>query len=284
MHVADNKSMPNFKANKSLGQNFLVDEKARVRIAEGAAIKPNDIVIEIGPGTGLLTHELLKFPLKKLIAFEVDPRAIALLSEEILDDRFEIRPEDILEADLEKLYKEFGTLKIIGNIPYYITSPILFKLIDDREYISDATLLIQLEVAERLTAKPRTKEYGIPTVAANFFGEVKFLFKVRAGAFNPVPNVDSALIKVDFTNSYFARSAISQPPDFKPKLFQTFIRTMFSMRRKMLRNNLKNFLNTEELAKVIEEPEIIPYLTKRAEELDIEHFYSFFSLIGKLRQ
>src|SRR5437016_693496 len=156
--------MLSIRAKKSLGQNFLVDEKARRRIAEAAQINEGNVVVEIGPGTGLLTHELLKFPLKKLLAFEVDPRAVALLTEEIQDERFEIRSEDFLKADIPKLYKEYGKLKIVGNIPYYITSPIIFKLIDEREYISDALLLVQFEVAERLTAKPRTKEYGIPTV------------------------------------------------------------------------------------------------------------------------
>jgi 16S rRNA (adenine1518-N6/adenine1519-N6)-dimethyltransferase len=268
----------NLKAKKSLGQNFLVDEKARIRIAEAAQIKEDDIVIEIGPGTGLLTHELLKFPLKKLIAFEVDERAVALLKEEINDDKFEVRNEDFLEVDLAKLHEEYGKkLKIIGNIPYYITSPILFKLIDDREYISDASLLIQLEVAERLTASPRTKEYGIPTVLANFFGEVKFLFKVKAGSFRPVPNVDSALIKIDFEKDYFSRTGNIAPDGFEPKTFQRFVRTMFGMRRKMLRNNLKSYLSNEEWEKSVTGAEIIPYLSKRAEELDVAEFLSFFT-------
>jgi 16S rRNA (adenine1518-N6/adenine1519-N6)-dimethyltransferase len=275
--------MPKFHAKKSLGQNFLVDEKARNRIAEAAAIQEGDVVIEIGPGTGLLTHELLKFPLRKLIAFEVDERAVALLSDEIHDDRIEIRSQDFLEANLKSLYEEFGKLKIVGNIPYYITSPILFKLIDDREYISDARLLIQLEVAERLTAKPRTKKYGIPTVLANFFGEVSFLFKVKAGSFKPVPSVDSALVKIDFEKNYFARNNLSIPEGFESKIFQTFVRTMFGMRRKMLRNNLKNYLKSEEIAALSETTDIMPFLTQRAEELDIEHFLAFFSAVGSLR-
>jgi 16S rRNA (adenine1518-N6/adenine1519-N6)-dimethyltransferase len=275
--------MPKFHAKKSLGQNFLVDEKVRNRIAEAAAIQEGGVVIEIGPGTGLLTHELLKFPLRKLIAFEVDERAVALLNEEIRDDRIEIRTQDFLEANLKTLYDEHGKLKIIGNIPYYITSPILFKLIDDREYISDAHLLIQLEVAERLTAKPRTKEYGIPTVLANFFGEVKFLFKVKAGSFKPVPSVDSALVKIDFEKNYFARNSIIMPGGFESKVFQSFVRTMFGMRRKMLRNNLKNYLKSEELMIMSDAAAIKPFLTQRAEELDIEHFLAFFTAVGSLR-
>jgi 16S rRNA (adenine1518-N6/adenine1519-N6)-dimethyltransferase len=274
----------NLKANKSLGQNFLVDEKARTRIAEAAGVKEGDVVIEIGPGTGLLTKELLKLPLKKLIAYEVDDRAVELLRGEIMDERFEVRSEDFLEADISVFKNEFGTkLKVIGNIPYYITSPILFKLIDDREYITDGTLLIQLEVAERLTAEPRTKAYGIPTVLANFFGEVKMLFKVRAGCFRPVPNVDSALIKIDFQKDYFTRAAIQPPHEFEPKIFQTFVRTMFGMRRKMLRNNLKNFLTPEQLLIAADNPTANPYLTMRAEELDIKEFLKFYNSTEALR-
>lgn len=274
----------NLKANKSLGQNFLVDEKARTRIAEAAGIKEGDVVIEIGPGTGLLTKELLKLPLKKLIAYEVDDRAVELLREEITDERFEVRSEDFLKADISVLQNEFGTkLKVVGNIPYYITSPILFKIIDDRDYITDATLLIQLEVAERLTAEPRTKAYGIPTVLANFFGEVKFLFKVKAGCFRPVPNVDSALIKIDFEKNYFTRSQSQTPEGFEPKIFQTFVRTMFGMRRKMLRNNLKNFLTAEQLLLAADNPATTPYLTMRAEELDVKEFLKFYTNVEALR-
>lgn len=275
----------NLTAKKSLGQNFLVDEKARLRIAEAAAIAEGDIVIEIGPGTGLLTKELLKYPLKKLIAFEVDERAVALLKEEFHGEKFEVRSEDILKSDIAALRNEFGTkLKVIGNIPYYITSPILFKLIDDRVYITDATLLIQLEVAERLTASPSTKAYGIPTVLANFFGEVKMLFKVKAGCFRPVPSVDSALIKIDFQKDFFTREGISAPEGFEPKIFQSFVRLMFGMRRKMLRNNLKSFLSPEMFTKAVEHPKIIPYLTRRAEELDVAHFFSFYYDVVSLRK
>ncbi|MDP4219085.1 MAG: 16S rRNA (adenine(1518)-N(6)/adenine(1519)-N(6))-dimethyltransferase RsmA [Bacteroidota bacterium] len=271
-----------FKANKSLGQNFLVDEKARNRIAEAAGIAEGDVVIEIGPGTGLLTKELLKRPLRKLIAYEVDAGAIDLLRTEIQDERFDLRGEDFLKADLLALSSEFGSrLKVIGNIPYYITSPIIFKLIDDRQVIRDATLLIQLEVAERLVANPRTKEYGIPTVLANFFGEVKFCFKVKAGCFRPVPNVDSALIKIDFLRDYLSRSGTREPDGFEAKTFQRFVRTMFAMRRKMLRNNLKSYLSTGDFGKAVEDVAIERYLSQRAEELDVEEFLRFFMAVEK---
>ncbi len=149
--------------------------------------------------------------MKKLIAFELDDRAVPLLKEEFAEqaERFEIIEADILKIDLDSVSeKEDTKLRVVGNIPYYITSPILFKLMDERDVVRDATLLVQLEVAERLTADPRTKEYGIPTVLANFFGEVKFLFKVPAGAFKPKPNVDSAVIHLDLADRVALRRKV----------------------------------------------------------------------------
>ncbi|MEI8134858.1 MAG: 16S rRNA (adenine(1518)-N(6)/adenine(1519)-N(6))-dimethyltransferase RsmA [bacterium] len=276
--------MPTLHAKKSLGQNFLVDEKARGRIASAAGIVSGETVVEIGPGTGLLTTELLTFPLAKLIAFEIDNRAISLLQSEINDARFEVRNQDILGADLHGLAMEIGSkVKLVGNIPYYITSPILFKLMDDRDAISSALLLVQFEVAERLSAVPRTKAYGIPTVLANFFGEVKFLFKVKAGSFNPVPNVDSALVRIDFGQDYFTRSQTSAPQHFDSKTFQRFVRTMFAMRRKMLRNNLKAFLSAEEYVASCQSEAVMNYLQRRAEELDVREFVHFFSEVELTR-
>jgi 16S rRNA (adenine1518-N6/adenine1519-N6)-dimethyltransferase len=262
------------KAKKSLGQNFLVDPNALSRIAEAANVREGETVIEIGPGTGLLTKELLGKPLEKLIAYEVDDRAIELLHREIRDPRFELRHQDFLEADL----REFGTtgsLRIVGNIPYYITSPILFKLIDDRRFLRDALLLMQLEVAERLTAQPRSKEYGIPTVLTNFFAKAEFLFTIKAASFRPAPKVDSALVRIDFTQGYFARSQTSKPDRFDEEAFRKLVRTAFAMRRKMLRNNLKTLVDEATLSK----PEVQPYLPRRAEELSVVEFIHLYTII-----
>jgi 16S rRNA (adenine1518-N6/adenine1519-N6)-dimethyltransferase len=164
-------------------------------------------------------------------------------------------------------------LRVVGNIPYYITSPIIFKLIDDRKLISTATLLVQLEVAERLTASPRTKEYGIPSVLANYFGEVKFLFKIPASAFRPVPKVDSALIAIDFTRGYFDRTQLPKPESFDDEAFRKLVRTSFGMRRKTLRNNLKSYGPDTN-------PDLAPYLPRRAEELSVEEFIDLYRIIG----
>jgi len=266
------------KAKKSLGQHFLVDTAALKRIAEAANIRDGDEVIEIGPGTGLLTRELLRTELKRLIAYEVDDRAIEVLQQEIHDPRFELRHEDFLQADVQAVRRsDVPTMRVVGNIPYYITSPIIFKLIDDRKFISDAVLLVQLEVAERLTAEPRTKAYGIPSVLTNFFGEVEFLFKIKAESFRPAPKVDSALIRIDFAKGYFERNQLSKPEGFDDEAFRKLVRTSFGMRRKTLRNNLKAVVDEA----LLKEAEIAPFLPRRAEELTVEEFIRLYRLISK---
>ena len=266
--------MIHLPARKSLGQHFLVDPKKHERIVESLMPMPGDVVIEIGPGTGLLTRHLLASPLEKLIAYELDARAIPELGEMFRSEgeRFQIIEQDFLEANLPDLSKIEGKkIRVVGNIPYYITSPILFKLIDEREAVRDALLLIQLEVAERLTAKPRTKAYGIPTVLTNFFGEVTMLFRVPRGAFRPVPNVDSALVRIDFARDYFSRTGNPKPVDFDDNAFRKLVRALFAMRRKTVRNNLKAFVSEETLARM-ESGNGARFLTARAEEFSIEDF------------
>ncbi len=275
--------MVKLRAKKSLGQHFLVDPKAHKRIVEALAPRSTDVVIEIGPGTGLLTRELLSSPLKKLIAFELDARAIPELRAMFRAEgnRFTLEEQDFLETDLPAIARREGqSIRVAGNIPYYITSPILFKLIDERAAVRNAMLLVQKEVAERLTAKPRTKAYGIPTVLANFFGEVTFLFKVPSGAFRPVPSVDSALVRIDFERDYFTRSGTPKPADFDEAAFRKLVRGLFAMRRKTIRNNLKAMVSAEVIERL--EASAIPYLTMRAEELSIDDVLELHTdILGK---
>lgn len=261
------------RAKKSLGQHFLVDRAVLERIVAAATIREGDTVVEIGPGTGLLTRELLRTPLGRLVGYEVDDRAVELLRGEIRDERFEIRHEDFLEAEIGSFYTNH--IRVIGNIPYYITSPIIFKLIDNRELIRDALLLAQLEVAERLTAPPRTKAYGIPTVLANFFGEVELLFTVKAGSFRPVPKVDSALVRINFERDYWTRKGQAPLEDFNDDDFRKLVRTSFGMRRKTLRNNLKAILDADALDRL----DAAGVLSRRAEELSVEEFVSMYKTI-----
>ncbi|HEY3874474.1 MAG TPA: 16S rRNA (adenine(1518)-N(6)/adenine(1519)-N(6))-dimethyltransferase RsmA [Candidatus Kapabacteria bacterium] len=272
-------------AKKSLGQHFLIDPSYHERIVKAAAIEPGDCTIEIGPGTGLLTKHLLGTPLEKLIAFELDARAIPELQEMFQDQqsRFEVRQEDFLKTNLETISTECGKkLRVVGNIPYYITSPILFKLIDERRAVLDAVMLVQQEVAERLVAKPGTKAYGIPTVLANFFGEVKLLFRVPRGAFRPVPKVDSAVVRIDFSRDFFTRSQSPIPPGFDEVQFRNYVRSLFAMRRKMVRNNLKPFISASEI-QGLDQTERSKYLTMRPEQLDISQLLHLFSALPKHR-
>ncbi len=273
--------MLHLPAKKSLGQHFLVDPKIHERIVESLAPEQGNFVIEIGPGTGLLTRHLLASLLETLIAYELDARAVPELREMFgaEGERFQIKEQDFLEADLQAWSQKAGKkIRVVGNIPYYITSPILFKLIDERQALRDAVLLVQLEVAERLTAKPRTKAYGIPTVLANFFGEVTLVFRVPRGAFRPVPNVDSALVKIDFSRDYFARTGTPKPPDFDETDFRKLVRALFAMRRKTVRNNLKAHVAPEILERLEQSPSA-RFLTARAEEFSIEDFLELATAI-----
>ncbi len=266
--------MIQLQARKSLGQHFLADAAILKRITGAVEITTGDNVVEIGAGTGLLTAELLKSPLERLISFEVDDRVVPELRAHFASegDRFKVEHQDILAIDLRTIGTPERLLRVVGNIPYYITSPILFKLIEERSAIKDAVLLVQLEVAERLTASPRTKAYGIPTVIANFFGEVEFLFKVKAGAFKPPPKVDSAVIRINFQRPYFARTGETPPAGFPEHGFQKFIRGIFRMRRKTIRNNLKGLVPEERIAQLP-----VGLLGQRAEELGIGELIDLFT-------
>lgn len=265
--------MPQLQAKKSLGQHFLVDENILRRIAEATGIQEGESVIEIGPGTGLLTKHLLQQPLSKLTAFELDERAIDILEHEFADEKFSVVHKDFLKVELSELRTD-GKLNVIGNIPYYITTPIVFKLIEERSNIRCATLLMQLEVAERLIGSPSTKEYGIPSLITQCFSEVKLLFKVKAGAFRPAPKVDSAVVRFDFENDYFHRSNTTPPENFDDKKFSTLVRTLFAMRRKTIRNNLKQLPNAR-----TDSEALASFLPRRAEELSVKEFLQLYSLV-----
>lgn len=265
--------MQRFDTKKSLGQHFLIDENILKRIAIAGEIVENDTVVEIGPGTGLLTKHLLKHPLARLIAFELDDRAVDVLEKDFSDPRFEVVHTDFLKIALSEI-SAAAPLNVVGNIPYYITSPIVFKLLAEREHIRSATLLMQLEVAERLVAVPRTKAYGIPSVISQCFADVTLLFKVKPGAFRPPPNVDSAVVRMDFRKDFFTRTATPKPANFDDQKFAKMIRTLFAMRRKTIRNNLKSLQDTTPNLVLLE-----PYLGRRVEELDVAEAVNLYTTL-----
>jgi 16S rRNA (adenine1518-N6/adenine1519-N6)-dimethyltransferase len=215
---------------KSLGQNFLNDPNT-VRKIVGSLEAPADAhVVEIGPGTGALTGELLE-RFSNFTALEIDERAVAFLKQEY--PTLDVCQMDVLDVDWAALAAEKGgPLHVIGNLPYYITSPILFGLLDNRQHLSEAVVMMQLEVAQRLVAEPRTKDYGILSVQVQLHARPDLLFRVSRNVFYPKPDVTSAVIRLAFDE------VPPLPSDIDPDFLREVIRTAFNQRRKTLRNSL----------------------------------------------
>jgi 16S rRNA (adenine1518-N6/adenine1519-N6)-dimethyltransferase len=228
------------KPKKSLGQHFLRDQQIIGKIAASLGAGASDRVIEIGPGTGALTRELARlYP--DLHVFEVDQRSVQLLKQEFPD--IAIYTENILHTDFTTLAQgKAQKLFITGNLPYFLTSPILFKVMDPGDLFTEAVFMIQKEVAERLVAGPGTKAYGILSVQAQVLGQVELLFTVPAHVFYPPPKVESAVIRYRPGNIHYPGSVrdlgVSLP------VFKKVVRSAFQQRRKKLSNALKSMFDT----------------------------------------
>ena len=227
-----------FKAKKRLGQNFLIDEKVIETILDASDISKDDVVVEIGPGLGFVTEQLVKLA-KKVYAVELDEDMVNEISK-ISADNLEIVHKDILKTDLS----QFGNnLKVVANIPYYITSPIIAHLlgeIDDlnnknRNCISQVVLMVQYEVAKRLAASENSpsKEYGLLSILAQFWAKVEFIQKVGSRSFFPSPKVDSAIVKL----------SVRKEPSLELSnysFFKKVVKACFTIRRKNIKNSLVN--------------------------------------------
>jgi 16S rRNA (adenine1518-N6/adenine1519-N6)-dimethyltransferase len=247
------------KPKKSLGQNYLKDENICRNIVRSFNIKSDDFIIEIGSGQGAITKYILSHT-ENLIAVEYDINNCNILREKFPE--LEIINEDILTLSLADIVRKKDLaqkLRIIGNIPYNITSPLLFKLIENRHLISDSQLMIQEEVAQRLVAKPNTKDYGILSVFSQVYSKPKLLFKVSRNCFYPKPRVDSRIIKFQFTDEL-----INQIID--ESFFRNFVRGSFGTRRKTLRNSLKNIFIYVNKMKIKFD------FDRRAESLSVKEF------------
>jgi 16S rRNA (adenine1518-N6/adenine1519-N6)-dimethyltransferase len=246
-------------AKKKLGQNFLTDRNITRKIVASSKALREDNILEIGPGFGALTREIVEIcPVFTVV--EKDPKLAAFIRTEY--PGINVIEADFLETDLELLAKD-KPLRVLGNIPYSITSPILFKLLEQRRHILSATLMMQHEVAMRIVAKPSTKDYGILAVQMQAFCDVTYLFKVGRKVFRPQPGVDSAVLSM---------IPKKESPVDDAEGFRRFVRIAFHQRRKTLLNNLKEQYNLE----AVEEST----LKLRAEALSIE---KFFILFGKLK-
>jgi 16S rRNA (adenine1518-N6/adenine1519-N6)-dimethyltransferase len=249
------------RAKKSLGQNFLKDPHYLNKIVDIAQVGPNDQILEIGPGLGHLTR-ILAERAGRVLALEIDHRLIALLRGDFLSQQnVEIVPGDALEFPYDTLP---GTWKVVANLPYYISTPIIQKLLAHRNKFAGLTLMLQKEVAERIAAPPGGKEYGFLSVLVQLYARPKIAFQVPPGAFTPKPGVDSAVV----TLTLHEHIAVPlQDEDF----FLRVVKAAFSQRRKTLRNALKQLLVPQEQMDAVLNKTGID-LGRRAETLTVEEF------------
>lgn len=259
----------NILANKSLGQNFLINDEVIEKIVDAANIFKEDLVIEIGPGLGTLTERLLERA-KKVIAIELDKRMLKILDDRFsLYNNFEIMNEDVLKVDLKEIIKKekeyVKNVKIVANLPYYITTPIIMKLLEDNLEIESITVMVQKEVAKRLTAVPGDKLSGAITYAVNYYCEPEEVIIVPNSSFIPEPEVESEVIKLNLRKKH--------PIELTDEdLFFKIIKASFMQRRKTLVNGISNsgLMSKEEIKKLLEKVGLDEKV--RGEELTLEDF------------
>lgn len=254
--------MTNFQSKRPLkrfGQNFLTNPHYQNKIVSSLNIQKTDCVLEIGPGKGELSQYIIASEPQKYWAVEIDRRWAEALRNKFAG-KVNIIEEDFLKMNLDEIFEQAGEhLKIIGNIPYNITSPILFKLIESYKNIECVVLMTQKEVARRIAAAPGNKDYGILSVLTQVHGDVEFLFTIKSGNFFPIPAVDSAVFHVKFFRQI---SGIANE-----ELFRRIVRQVFNYRRKMLRNSLSGMFDKSIVNSVNS-----TLLEKRPEALSVEDF------------
>ncbi|MBZ4664419.1 MAG: rsmA [Caloramator sp.] len=261
-----------FKFSKSLGQNFLIDQNILNKIVDSAELDENSTAIEIGPGIGVLTQEMAR-RCKKVIAVEIDDTLIPILNETLANfENIKIIHNDALKVDFKKLIEEeeLENIKLVANLPYYVTTPILTKVLMDKLPLKSIIVMIQKEVADRIVAKPGTKEYGSLSILVQYYCDVHKVCKVSRNCFVPPPKVESSVIKMDL-----------RPPKYHvvdEDLFFNVVRHAFNMRRKTLFNALKPIgLKEDELHNVFIEADIDE--ARRGETLSIEEFAKLSNII-----
>lgn len=257
----------NITANKGYGQNFLIDETIIQEIVSKANVSKDDLIIEIGPGLGSLTSALLE-KAGKVICIELDKKMINLLNDRFsLYNNFELINDDILKVNLQKLINNnnFKNVKVVANLPYYITTPIIMKLLEEKLNLKSITVMVQKEVALRLAERPGGKETGSITYSINYYTNPEIILNVPKESFIPSPKVDSAVLKLEILNKPKVNVA-------DEKLFFKIIKASFLQKRKTLINSLSNsgIASKEALEKILNELNID--IKIRAEELSLEDF------------
>ncbi len=232
--------LPQHRARKRFGQNFLHDPGIIARIVRAAAPRPEQTLIEIGPGQGALTEPLLEAA-SRLTVIEIDRDLAAALRTRFADNPgFHLIEQDVLKVNFAELTTQPASLRIVGNLPYNISTPLLFHLLGYRELIADMLFMLQLEVVDRMAALPGHPDYGRLSVMMQYHCKVEKLFTVPPGAFTPQPKVESAIVKL-------TPSRPLPHPARNPETLGRVVRTAFSQRRKTLRNTLKTLLPADQL-------------------------------------
>lgn len=266
----------NFKFNKAYGQNFIFDKNFLKSVVD-LVVTPNDVVVEIGAGAGTLTS-MLASTAKKVVSFEIDKNLQPILEKSLSEyNNCQVIFQDIMKVDIAWLEEMLGEdYIIVANLPYYITTPIIFKFMENAKRLKSMSIMVQLEVAERLTAKPNTKDYGAITPAIDYRGNAKIIKKVGRHMFTPVPNVDSAIVKIDFVPNKF---------DILNTLtLDETIKCVFAMRRKTIANNLKTYFhfNQEQVQTICNNCNI--NCSARGETLDTYTLVQLSNEIEKLKK
>lgn len=273
--IRDLFSRHGFSFSKTLGQNFLINPTVCPKIAELGGCGEGVCAIEIGTGVGVLTKELAK-RCDKVVAVELDERLKPVLEETLAEfDNVEVIFADVMQTDLHKIIEEkFGGKETVvcANLPYYITSPVIMKILEERLPIKALTVMVQKEAADRICAKPATRECGAISYAVSWYSSPKILFRVNRGSFVPSPNVDSAVIRLDVK----PERALAR--DEEKRMFR-IIKAGFSQRRKQLANPLSGAfgLDKKTLCDIFEQLKIKP--TARAEELTLDNYAELAKLI-----
>lgn len=256
--------MQKLKPIKNLGQNYLIDPNIIRKFVNTINPQSDDVIIEIGPGKGAISRELLH-KCRKLIAIDIDKRIIEPLKNDLPE--IDLINDDFLKIDLQKIIAT-GKVKVVGNIPFNLTSPILFKLVENIHLIQSASFIMQHEVAKRICAGIGTKEYGILTVILNYIARPEYCFKISPNVFYPRPKVDSAVLKIEFNESVIHSIDLA--------LFIKVVKASFGNRRKTLKNSLSNSIfGAYDLS------QLKINLNVRAEQMSIEEFLDLTREIKK---
>ena len=262
------KPRPPLAPRKHLGQNFLVDPKAQQRILTACQLQADEEIIEIGPGLGHLTELILPF-VKKVYAIEKDPRFCEQLTKKFPTEKFTVLDADVLKFDFTTLPP---SLKVIGNLPYYISTPIIEKFIGYHGLFPKCFFTVQQEFAQRLAAKPNNKNYGSLSCFVQYYADIEILFKLPPSSFKPAPKVTSCFMKLTF-----------RPPQFKvnneDKLF-SLIRTAFGQRRKRISNSLKSILG-KDTTKILKQCRLTG--EERAENLNLKNYVDLLTFASNLQ-